>query len=47
LQEEIERLRSLLKEKESELEKVDVAPPANPPPLTMWQMVKHVAVSIC
>ena len=47
MQEEVERLRGVLKEKESELEKLDVAPPTNPPPLTMWQKVKRVAVSIC
>jgi hypothetical protein len=29
------------------MEKVDVAAPANPPPLTMWQKVKCVVVSIC
>jgi len=47
LQEEVERLRGLLKEEDIEGDKVDVAPPANPPPLTMWQKVKRVAVSIC
>jgi len=47
LQEEVERLKGLLMEKDSEVEKVDVAPPANPPPLTMWQEVVRVAVSIC
>jgi len=47
LQEEVERLRGLLKEEDIEWDKVDGAPPANPPPLTMWQKVKHVAVSIC
>jgi len=34
-------------QKDSEVEKVDVAPPANLPPFTMWQKVKRVAVSIC
>jgi len=42
LQEEVERLRGLLKEKDSELEKVDVAPPANPAPLTMWHSFLYV-----
>ena len=43
----MERLRGLLIEKDIEMEKVDAAPPENPPPLTVWQKVKRVAVSIC
>jgi len=43
LQEEVERLRGALKSvKESEVEKVDVAPPANTPPLTMWHSFLYV-----
>ena len=48
MQEEVKRLKGLLKSvKDSEVKKVDVAPPANPPPLTVWQKVMRVAVSIC
>jgi hypothetical protein len=40
-------LKGLLKEKDNELEKLDLVAPENPPPFTMWQKVKRVAVSIC